>query len=554
MSYRNTIEDGEDDNVPLHESKLQEASIQQIFLILLAFAEANIQGRSRASILSKFVFQDGSDGNEEKSFKLKHVILLCCGCFVLGCVVASLFQGSGRACVGAAVDQSQLVQPGGVDPPATHDHPSSALLPPKVQEELKGMKSDLEKLVDYHTAGAGKGMAYKRTADFVDRFGHRFTGSANLESSIDHLESLIKEDGFEDVHFESVSVPRWVRGNENCQLLMPLIGNATKKLPMLGLGFSVGTGEGGVTSEVVVVSSFEDLVTRSAEVRGKIVLFNFPWTKYGECTPYRYLGASFAAKYGAVAVLIRSLAAFSLSTPHTGSMGYIKGIFNANSAKNYNAQIPEALFGDYAEVAKIPSAAITAEDAAMLQRMQERGQKIVVQLHMGAQLLSDVPSRNTVVEIKGSKYPNEVVIVSGHVDSWDVGQGAIDDAGPSFVAYQVVKAVKDLRLKPKRTLRMIFWTAEEVGVVGGLQYYEDHKSEAEQISMVIELDYGIFTPTGASLRSDAPTLLMMRAVGETLARIGGSQVFADAGFTTSDMGKFVSSHQIPALTVAQVPK
>ncbi|EKX40670.1 hypothetical protein GUITHDRAFT_75358 [Guillardia theta CCMP2712] len=391
------------------------------------------------------------------------------------------------------------------------------------------MKKDLDKLVDYHVAGAGKGVAYRRTADFVDRYGHRFTGTENLERSIDHLESIVRQDGFNDVHFESVSVPRWVRGEERCVLLSPLVGNATKKLPMLGLGFSVGTGMEGITSDVVVVNSFEDLAMKSDKVRGKIVLFNFPWTKYGECTPYRYLGASFAAKYGAVAVLIRSLASFSLSTPHTGSMGYIK-------------------------VEKIPSAAITAEDAAMLQRMQERGDKVVVQLHMSAQTLSNTPSRNTIVEIKGSKYPDEVVIVSGHIDSWDVGQGAIDDAGPSFVAYQVVKAVKDLGLKPKRTLRMIFWTAEEVGVVGGRQYYEDHKGEADKISMVIELDYSIFTATGASLRSDAPTLLVMRAVGESLARIGGSHVFADAGFTTSDMGRFVESHQIPALTVAQVPK
>ena len=516
--------------------------------------DVNTKGKPRSSILSKFVFHAETDGSEEKSFRLNHVLLLCFGCFVLGCVVASLFAGTGKSCVRSSIDEAQVVPPAGVDPPAPHGSPSPTPLPPAIQDEIKGMKKDLDKLVDYHVAGAGKGVAYRRTADFVDRFGHRFTGTENLERSIDHLESIVRQDGFNDVHFESVSVPRWVRGEERCVLLSPLVGNATKKLPMLGLGFSVGTGTEGITSDVLVVSSFEDLAMKSDQVRGKIVLFNFPWTKYGECTPYRYLGASFAAKYGAVAVLIRSLASFSLSTPHTGSMGYIKGVFDAKSAKNYQARIPEALFGDYSQVEKIPSAAITAEDAAMLQRMQERGDKVVVQLRMSAQTLSDTPSRNTIVEIKGSKYPDEVVIVSGHIDSWDVGQGAIDDAGPSFVAYQVVKAVKDLGLKPKRTLRMIFWTAEEVGVVGGRRYYEDHKGEADKISMVIELDYSIFTATGASLRSDAPTLLVMRAVGESLARIGGSHVFADAGFTTSDMGRFVESHQIPALTVAQVPK
>src|SRR5919206_3359430 len=233
---------------------------------------------------------------------------------------------------------------------------------------------------------------------------------------------------------------------------------------MLGLGRNVGTPRGGSTAEVLVVRSFEDLRAHAKDARGKIVLFDFPFNPdaapfeaYGEAVRYRVSGADSAASVGAVASLIRSVTPFSLRSPHTGSMAY--GDSTAKRIKH------------------IPAAALSVEDAELLHRMHDRGERVVINLTMGARMLPDAPSRNVVAEVRGTERPDEVVVLGGHIASWDVGQGAMDDGGGSVAAWEAVRLIKQLGLKPRRTVRVVLWTNEENGSRGALAYRDTHAAE-----------------------------------------------------------------------------
>jgi carboxypeptidase Q len=228
--------------------------------------------------------------------------------------------------------------------------------------------------------------AYKRLQKLCDTFGSRFSGSTNLESAIDWVLAEMKRDGLENVHGEPVMVPHWVRGEESAEMIEP----RHRVLPMLSMGGSVATPAEGITAEVLVVKSFDDLHVHKEEARGKIVLFNEPFKTYHETVQIRRLGAIEAARVGAVASMIRSVTPFSIQTPHTGNMKY------TNS------------------VPKIAHIAITPEDADMMQRMQDRGQRIVVHLKTSGQTLPDAPSRNVVAELVGREKPEENDVVSGH--------------------------------------------------------------------------------------------------------------------------------------------
>ena len=339
---------------------------------------------------------------------------------------------------------------------------------------------------------ADNGVAWNKLARFTDYSGSRFTGSPALERSIDWLLAEMKKDGLANVHGEPAMVPHWVRGRESATLVQPRAAN----LPMLGLGGSVGTPKGGITAEVLVVSSFDDLTKHAAEARGKIVLFDAPFVNYGETVAYRREGAIAAAKVGAVASLIRSVTPYSMRTPHTGQMAY-------DSA-----------------VTKIPHAAITVEDAMMLHRIQARGEKVVVRLEMEAQTLPDVPSRNVVGEIVGSSRPDEVVVFGGHIDSWDVGQGAMDDGGGMVVAWEALNLLKKLGLQPRRTIRVVGWTNEETMGRGGLAYRDAHKGEADKHVLVIESDGGVFAPQSLGFTGSDSARAIIKQVGALLDRVG----------------------------------
>ncbi|HVE80177.1 MAG TPA: M28 family metallopeptidase [Gemmatimonadaceae bacterium] len=357
-----------------------------------------------------------------------------------------------------------------------------------------------DRIIDAALADSG---AYRRLAVLTDRFGPRFSGTPNLERAIDWVLAEMRADGLANVRGERVMVPRWVRGAESAELVEP----RAERLTMLGLGGSVGTPAGGITAAVLVVGSFEELERRAADARGKIVLFDVPFTTYGETVRYRSQGAIAAARAGAVASLIRSVTPHSLATPHTGGMRYDS------------------------TVRRIPHAALTVEDAQMLRRMQDRGERVVVRLSMEAQTLPDVPSRNVVAEVIGRERPDEVVVVGGHIDSWDVGQGAMDDGGGSVVAWEAARLLHRLSLRPRRTVRVVLWTNEENGLRGGTAYRDAHRSQVDKHVLAIESDAGVFRPRGFGFSGDSAGrgLAVVREIGSLLARIGADTITTPGG-------------------------
>ena len=360
--------------------------------------------------------------------------------------------------------------------------------------------------------------AYQRLARLCDTFGPRFSGSTNLEAAIDWILVEMKKDGLENVHGEEVMVPHWVRGAESAEMLAP----RARRLPMMGLGGSIATPPEGITAEVLVVKSFADLTERAAEATNKIVLFNVPFTKYGDTVSIRVRGAVAAARVGAVASLIRSVTPFSIQSPHTGGMSYSNA------------------------VRKIPHAAITVEDAEMMQRMQDRGEKIVVCLKMSAAQLPDAPSSNIVAEITGREKPEEIVLVSGHFDSWDVGQGAMDDGGGAMSAWEAARLMRALGLRPRRTVRVVLWTNEENGTAGARGYEQLHHGEMARHVLAIESDRGTFKPEGFSFVGSDAARKMVKALAQPLGRLGAAEIFDQGGDADIDI---LGPDHVPALAL-----
>ncbi|KAI5743603.1 hypothetical protein M8J77_020089 [Diaphorina citri] len=325
---------------------------------------------------------------------------------------------------------------------------------------------------------------YSTLANFVDKFGPRMTGSEALENSIDFMVKESKDFGLE-VWTENVTAPKWERKFEKVTLVKPWKGD----IPVSTLGSSMGTPQGGITAEVVVFKSFAELIDKSNLVAGKIVVFNQDFVSYGETVKYRSKGASVASKYGAVATLIRSVTPYSLATPHTGHQSYDAG------------------------VKPIPTACIAPEYAEMLYRMYRRGDgPVVVSINIDARNVGTTNTRNTIVQIRGRECPDKVVITSGHLDSWDVGQGAMDDGGGAFISWNSLVLLQSLQLKPRRTIRGILWTAEEQGYVGAIAYVKKHQEELKNITVAMESDDGTFTPFGLSLKGSPEAACILNKV------------------------------------------
>uniref|UniRef100_A0A2C9JSQ5 Carboxypeptidase Q n=1 Tax=Biomphalaria glabrata TaxID=6526 RepID=A0A2C9JSQ5_BIOGL len=372
------------------------------------------------------------------------------------------------------------------------------------KEDIDRHKRDADRIIDYLVTGAGKGVVYNNLAEMTDTYGYRLCGTQTLENVIDYMVDKLKKDGLDNVHKEPVNVTRWVRGNEWAKMLTPRV----KPLSILGLGFSVGTPKSGVTAEVIVVRTFDELRDRAREVKGKIVVYNQVWENYGQSVEYRSQGGIEAAKLGAVAALVRSVTPLSINSPHTGQQSS----------------------DDWAK--KIPTASITVEDAELMWRLSRRGINITVTLYMEAQNLSPVTSYNTVAEIKGSQYPEQVVLVSGHLDSWDVGQGDMDDGGGAFISWQALSVVRKLGLRPKRTLRVVLWTCEEEGIQGGQDYFRVHRNESTNMNIVMESDMGTFTPQGLLFTGSDQAMKIIKYLAATLLkRVNASNVAPDADLT-----------------------
>lgn len=304
-----------------------------------------------------------------------------------------------------------------------------------------------------------------------DRIGHRLSGSASLQRAVAWSEELMKRKGLANVRQQPVMVPHWVRGAESGEILAPV----AKRLQLLGLGMSVGTPAGGITAEVVVVSSLDELKALDrSKVEGRIVVFNAPYESYGKTVAVRGTGPSRAAALGAVGALVRSITPLAVQLPHTGALSYAEG------------------------VPKIPAAAISPEDAMLLARLAADGAPVRVRLEMQAQRLPDAPSANVMGEIVGSERPDEVVVLGGHIDSWDVGQGAQDDGSGVMATLAAVNVIRQLGLKPRRTIRVVFWTNEENGGAGGRAYRQFVGDAVDKHVAAIEMDGGAEAPVGFS--------------------------------------------------------
>jgi hypothetical protein len=342
-----------------------------------------------------------------------------------------------------------------------------------------------------------------------DRIGHRLAGSPQMTSSIRWAVAGMKRDGLHNVEAAPVMVPRWVRRQESAHMLDPLY----VPLAMLGLGGSVGTPPEGIEAPVVCVRTFEELDQLGAEkVRGKIVVYNCEWKGYRNTVTYRSQGASRAAELGAVAALVRSMTGHSLRTPHTGALNYAVG--------------PN----------KIPAAAISLEDAAMIERLVRSGAEVRVRLRMEAETLPDVEGANVIGELRGSEKPEEVVVLGGHFDSWDVGQGAHDDGAACVACWRAVSLMLKVGLRPRRTVRVVLWANEENGLRGGRAYLQMVGDQAKNHVAAIEMDGGCERPIGYGLTiMNAPEEVMERAmarmtqIGKLLEPVGAGQMVRGGG-------------------------
>jgi hypothetical protein len=351
------------------------------------------------------------------------------------------------------------------------------------------------------------------------RIGNRLSGSAALDQAIAWGAEEMKKAGLANVRTIPVKVPHWVRGRESAEMLEPL----QKPLFLLGLGGSVATPPDGITADVVAVSSFDELEKLGKRgVEGKIVLYDAPFVSYGQTVTYRTNGASRAARLGAVAALVRSITPRSLRDPHTGAM-------------QYSASDP-----------KIPTAAVSVEDAMWIHGLTRAGQLVRVHLLMEAHTEPDADSADVMGEIVGREKPDEVVVIGGHIDSWDVGQGAHDDGGGIMAALEAVALIKKLGLQPRRTIRLVFWTNEENGGRGGVAYRDWAAMQGSKHTAAIEMDGGAEKPTGFDLglgqrpprgasrtapQTGVPPEMMQRAtaIGALLKRIDAAKIVPGEG-------------------------
>jgi carboxypeptidase Q len=402
------------------------------------------------------------------------------------------------------------------------------------------------RIISEATSEAAAEGVWNRLAELTDKFPARLSGSRNLESAVQWAADQMRRDGLDNVRIDRVMVPHWVRGGESGEIVAPY----PQPIVLVALGGSIGTTASGVQAETIVVRSFDELEARSASVKGRIVVYNVPFRAdrdpgraYGEAVDYRVNGASRAAARGAVASLVRSVGPPAHRTPHTGSMQYA----------------PDA--------PRIPAAAISAEDADKLQRMQDRGDRVVVRVTLGAQTLPDAESGNVIAELRGRERPEEIVLVGGHIDSWDLGAGAMDDGGGCVATWEALRLLKKLNLIPRRTIRLVLFTNEENGGRGGTGYRDKYAGQLDKHVLMLESDNGTLPLKGWGFSGSERARGVITDVAGLLKSIGAAQVtdgFSGADIEPSvragipgispdvDMSRYFLIHHTPADTVDKV--
>ena len=350
--------------------------------------------------------------------------------------------------------------------------------------------------------------AYRQVAHLANNIGPRLSGSAQAAKAVEYVASELKAIGCE-VQLEKVMVPHWVRGDETAALVRfpEQVENTAQKIVLTALGGSAATAKEGFTAEVVVVKNSDELKALPRDkVAGKIVLFNYPFDKqmaaeggagdaYQEAVVYRNDGPSEVAKLGAAVALLRSVGGADYRLPHTGNTKFAEG------------------------VARIPAAAVTAEDADLIASLTKQG-PVLMRVLLTPEQFPDVVSYNVIGDLKGSEHPEQVVIVSGHLDSWDLGTGALDDGAGVAVSMQAANIIRQLGLHPRRTIRVIAWMNEENGLMGAKTYATDHENEMANHFAAIETDGGAGHPLGINMRTKPEVKLLLASVAKVLQDSG----------------------------------
>ncbi|GAA3522160.1 M28 family peptidase [Aquimarina addita] len=328
------------------------------------------------------------------------------------------------------------------------------------------------------------GKSYAWLDHLSNQIGARLSGSMNAQRAVTWAEKELKEVGLDKVWLQSVMVPKWTRGITEFAYIETAPG-ITTNAPICALGGSVPTPIGGIKASVVEVKGLEDLrKLGTSNIEGKIVFYNRPmqadlintFEAYGGCVDQRYAGAEEAAKFGAIGVIVRSMNLRKDDFPHAGSMSY----------------------GNLTDMEKIPAAAISTNGADLLSSMLTLNPKIKFLMNMNCRTWKDVESHNVIGEIKGSEFPDEYMVIGGHLDSWDLGDGSHDDGAGVVQSMEVLRLFKEIGYKPKRSIRVVLFMNEENGLRGGKKYAEIAKNKAENHVFALESDAGGFTPRGFS--------------------------------------------------------
>jgi Zn-dependent M28 family amino/carboxypeptidase len=368
--------------------------------------------------------------------------------------------------------------------------------------------------------------AYRQLAHLSNNIGARLSGSPQAQAAVEYTAAELRKLGLE-VKLEKVMVPHWVRGEETGALMEypHMAPGTTQKVVLTALGGSVATPKEGLIAEVVVVNDFDELQALGRErVTGKIVLFNekfdqrladngFAGAAYGQAVVYRGAGPSAATRLGAIAAIVRSVGGADFRLPHTGAFRYAE------------------------DAPRIPAAAVAAEDADLITHLTREG-RVRMRLLLTPQTLPDAVSYNVVADLKGTEHPEQIVIVSGHLDSWDLGTGALDDGVGCVMAMQAVQLLKQLRMHPKRTIRVVLWMNEENGLMGARTYANDHKNEMANHFAAIEADIGSGRPMGfyASGKPEILTLLQPLATILQSQGAGVTRLVEETGADISQLG------------------
>jgi carboxypeptidase Q len=430
------------------------------------------------------------------------------------------------AIVLCAVSQAQSSKP------TQLPFPSTGQMTPAQRENFPPQL--LDQLAAIRNAALADDYAYRQVAHLTENIGPRPSGSAQAKAAVDYVASELRQLGLE-VQLEEVKVPHWVRGVESAELTeYPRQAPESKqKIVLTALGGSSSTPSDGITADVIVVNDFDELKALGhAGVAGKIVLFNeifdrqkaaagLAFLAYGEAVRYRSDGPRSAAELGAVAALVRSVGNADYRLPHTG----------------------------FSVPAGIPGAAVTAEDADLIAHLRSQG-RVRMHLTLTPQKLADATSYNVIADLKGSEHPEQIVVVSGHLDSWDLGTGAIDDAAGVAVAMEAAEILEKLRFRPKRTLRVIAWMDEENGGTGSQAYSKDHGLEFPRHIAALESDSGAAHPLGFDTKILGSARELLGPVQMVLQSIGANALEPSNYPPGADIAA-MSEAGVPALGLLQ---